>query len=170
MDRGVCRASCEVPTIGTRIRGDLVFGPILVAAALGLSNFAAAIGIGLSGVHVKVRVRVAVVFGAFEAGMPLLGLYLGRELARSFGSSSSYVGGGLLVATGAYTLFQARRNHPIRSRLQLRQLALSSSVRRSAWTTSLLVSPRHPQGAGRLGDSLHRGREHHHFACRVGTW
>jgi hypothetical protein len=35
-----------------------VFGLILIAAALGLSNFAAAIGIGLSGLDARVRIRV----------------------------------------------------------------------------------------------------------------
>jgi putative Mn2+ efflux pump MntP len=89
-----------------------VLGLILVAAALGLSNFAAAIGIGLSGVDARVRLRVAIVFGVFEAAMPLLGLFLGRQLAASFGSASSYVGGGLLVGIGGYTLFQARRRKP----------------------------------------------------------
>jgi putative Mn2+ efflux pump MntP len=87
-------------------------GLILVAAALGLSNFAVAIGIGLSGVDARVRLRVAIVFGAFEAPMPLLGLFLGRQLAASMGSASSYVGGGLLIATGCYTLFQARWRKP----------------------------------------------------------
>jgi putative Mn2+ efflux pump MntP len=89
---------------------------VLVAAALGLSNFAASIGIGLSGVDSRLRLRVAVVFGAFEAGMPVLGLLLGHSLAHSISSASSYVGGGLLIATGVFTIVQARRakslSHP----------------------------------------------------------
>jgi hypothetical protein len=32
----------------------------------GLSNFAAAIGIGLSGIDMTIRLRFALVFGAFE--------------------------------------------------------------------------------------------------------
>lgn len=82
---------------------------ILTAAALGLSNFAASIAIGLSGVDGAVRLRVALVFGAFEAAMPVLGLMVGRHIARSVGSASSYLGGGLLIATGCYTFWQARR-------------------------------------------------------------
>jgi putative Mn2+ efflux pump MntP len=92
-----------------------VFGLVLVAAALGLSNFAAAIGIGLSGTDAGVRVRVALVFGIFEAAMPLFGLVLGRQLAGSFGSSSAYIGGALLIATGGYTVLEAirkRSDHP----------------------------------------------------------
>ena len=85
---------------------------VLVALALGLSNFAASIGIGLAGVDARVRLRVGVTFGIFEATMPMVGLFLGDHLAHAIGSASAYVGGGLLVATGAYGVIQARRGGP----------------------------------------------------------
>jgi manganese efflux pump family protein len=53
----------------------------LVAFSLGLSNFAAAVGLGASGIDARTRLRVGVIFGVFETGMPLLGLLLGRSLA-----------------------------------------------------------------------------------------
>lgn len=81
---------------------------VLVAAALGLSNFAAAVGIGLSGVDARVRLRVGVAFGAFEAGMPIIGLLAGHRSAQSIGQAGAYVGGGLLVAVGGYTFLQGR--------------------------------------------------------------
>jgi putative Mn2+ efflux pump MntP len=81
---------------------------VLIAAALGLSNFAASIGIGLSGVDARQRLRVGVLFGAFETGMPIFGLLLGHRLARSIGSASSYLGGALLMAAGLYTVLGAR--------------------------------------------------------------
>lgn len=84
-------------------------GMALVAVALGLSNFSAAIGIGLSGVDGHLRIRIVFVFGFFEAAMLLAGLLVGHRLADSIGSSASYLGGGLLIATGLYTLVQARR-------------------------------------------------------------
>jgi putative Mn2+ efflux pump MntP len=59
-----------------------------------------------------VRVRVAIIFGFFEAVMPLVGLLLGHRVASSIGSAGSYLGGGLLIATGGYAFFQARRNPP----------------------------------------------------------
>lgn len=65
----------------------------LVALSLGLSNFAAAIGIGVAGVDARTRVRVGVVFGIFEAGMPILGLALGRSLASTLGHATHWVGG-----------------------------------------------------------------------------
>jgi putative Mn2+ efflux pump MntP len=84
----------------------------LTAVALGLSNFAASIGIGLSGVDANLRVRVALVFGAFEAAMPVVGLLLGHRVATSIGSASSYLGGGLLIAVGLYSVVQARHSTP----------------------------------------------------------
>src|ERR1022692_3301155 len=82
---------------------------VLVALSLGLSNFAAAIGIGVAGIDARTRVRVGVVFGIFEAGMPILGLVLGRSLASTLGHAARWVGAGLLIATGAYGLIQALR-------------------------------------------------------------
>src|ERR1700730_12777803 len=84
---------------------------LLVAASLGLSNFAAAIAIGVSGVDARTRLRVGIVFGLFEAGMPLLGLLLGHRLAGTLGHSARWIGAGLLIATGLYTLIQAFRHH-----------------------------------------------------------
>jgi len=52
-----------------------------VGASLGLSNFAAAIGIGLRGTDRRTRIRTAIAFGLFEAAMPLVGLFMGEQLA-----------------------------------------------------------------------------------------
>jgi putative Mn2+ efflux pump MntP len=55
---------------------------LLVAVSLGLSNFAAAVGIGVAGIDGRTRLRVGVVVvGAFEAGMPIVGLLLGHGSA-----------------------------------------------------------------------------------------
>ena len=82
---------------------------LLLAVALGLSNFAAAIGIGVSGVRGRDRVRVAVVFGVFEAGMPVLGVALGRGMASSLGHVAHWLGGAALVVIGVTGLVLAWR-------------------------------------------------------------
>ncbi len=85
---------------------------LLLAAALGLDNLAASIGIGVGGVRRATRVRVAVVFGLFEAGMPVLGLLLGHGLADSLGQVARGLGGALLIAVGLVQgarLVRARR-------------------------------------------------------------
>ena len=83
---------------------------LLVAVSLGLSNFAAAIGIGVAGVNAGTRLRVGLIFGIFETGMPLLGLLLGRSLAHALGHVAHWIGAGLLIATGGYAVVQAVRS------------------------------------------------------------
>jgi putative Mn2+ efflux pump MntP len=61
---------------------------LLVAGSLGLNNLAASIAIGLSGVDRATRTRTAVAFGLFEAGMPVIGLLIGRQLSHALGSAA----------------------------------------------------------------------------------
>jgi putative Mn2+ efflux pump MntP len=80
---------------------------LLVAVSLGLSNFAAAVGIGVSGIDAPTRLRVGMIFGLFETVMPILGLLLGRSLASTLGRAAHWVGAALLIATGLYAVIQA---------------------------------------------------------------
>jgi manganese efflux pump family protein len=82
---------------------------LLVAASVGMSNFAAAIAIGVSGVDAGTRLRVGLVFGAFESGMPVLGLILGQQVAEPLGHAARWLGAGLLIAVGVYALVSAAR-------------------------------------------------------------
>ncbi len=87
-----------------------VLAVLLVALSLGLSNFAASIGIGISGIDARTRWRVGVVFGVFEAGMPIAGLLLGRSLASTLGGATRWIGAALLIATGVYAVIQSLRS------------------------------------------------------------
>jgi len=106
---------------------------LLVAGSLGLSNFAASIAIGIAGVDRQLRARVALAFGLFEVGMPILGLLLGRGVAHALGSRAHIIGGSLLIATGAFGVVQAIRTTGAappaldlqRGRLWLRAASLS---------------------------------------------
>jgi manganese efflux pump family protein len=86
-----------------------IVGLLLVSLSVGLSNFAGAIGIGISGIDARTRLRVGVAFGLFEAVMPIVGLLLGQAVAGFFGHFARYAGGGILIVTGAYTIWQGRR-------------------------------------------------------------
>jgi putative Mn2+ efflux pump MntP len=102
---------------------------ILAAFAVGLGNFGASIGIGLSGVTGAMRIRVALVFGVFEAGMPLVGLLAGRGVAHELGNTSRYAGGALLIAIGAWQLAQtvrARRRGVLAPPIAMRRLLLTA--------------------------------------------
>lgn len=85
----------------------MVAALLLVAASLGLSNFAASVGIGAGGVDAGARLRVGIIFGIFETAMPVLGLLAGRGLAAPLGRAAHWTGAALLIATGAYALIQA---------------------------------------------------------------
>jgi putative Mn2+ efflux pump MntP len=104
---------------------------LLVAASVGASNFAASVAIGVSGVDARTRLRVGLVFGLFEAGMPIVGLALGSELAGTLGHAARWVGAALLIGVGVYAIVGSIRNSPgpvsaARSgRLWLSGLALS---------------------------------------------
>lgn len=82
---------------------------LLVAVSLGLSNFAASVGLGASGVDRRTRLRVGLVFGFFETAMPIIGLLAGRGAAGALGHATRWLGAALLIATGVYSLVQALR-------------------------------------------------------------
>jgi putative Mn2+ efflux pump MntP len=86
-----------------------LLGLLLVSISVGLSNFAGAIGIGLSGISARTRLRVGIAFGLFEALMPIAGLLLGQAVAGYLGHIAKYVGSAILILVGAYTIWQGRR-------------------------------------------------------------
>lgn len=83
---------------------------LLVAGSLGLNNLAASIAIGVSGVNRAARARVALAFGAFEAGMPVVGLLIGHQLSHALGSAAHIIGGLVLIAVGAQITIAATRS------------------------------------------------------------
>jgi putative Mn2+ efflux pump MntP len=111
-----------------------VYTLLLVAVSVGLSNFAAAIAIGTAGVDARTRLRVGLVFGLFESGMPLVGLVIGDRFASDLGHTGRWVGAAMLISVGIYGLVNsfrtARGGGPQRGmgggwRLLLSGLALS---------------------------------------------
>jgi putative Mn2+ efflux pump MntP len=110
-----------------------VLALLLVAVSVGLSNFGAATAIGVSGVERGLRLRVALIFGIFEAAMPVVGLLIGRSVAHDLGGSAKLVAGGVLCLTGAYAVVSelvggpraAEASGPSTGRLLLLGAALS---------------------------------------------
>jgi putative Mn2+ efflux pump MntP len=86
-----------------RYRSD-VLALVLVALSVGLDNFGAAAGIGVSGVDSHLRLRIAIIFGAFEAAMPIVGLSVGHSVAHSLGGNTKLIAGGVLCIAGGYTI------------------------------------------------------------------
>jgi manganese efflux pump family protein len=103
---------------------------VLVACSLAADNLAAAIAIGVSGVDARLRLRVGLVFGAFEACMPLIGLALGAELAGTLGQAGRWLAAVLLIGVGAYALWSGARSRETQQPLPTRigGLALAGLV------------------------------------------
>lgn len=85
---------------------------LLIAVSVGLANCAAAVAIGVSGVDARTRLRVGLVFGAFESGMPVVGLVIGSGLAGVVGQASRWLAAALLIAAGGYGLISSLRGRP----------------------------------------------------------
>ncbi len=83
---------------------------LLVAVSLGLSNLAAAIGIGAGGIDRRTRIGVGVIFGLFEAAMPVAGLLAGHGLASSLGRAADWLAAALLIAVGAASVAAGLRS------------------------------------------------------------
>ena len=87
----------------------MVAALILVAVSVGLSNLAAAIGIGAGGVDRRTRLRVAIIFGVFEAAMPVIGLLIGHGLASSLGRAVDWLAAVLLILVGCASIVTGLR-------------------------------------------------------------
>ena len=63
---------------------------LLIAAGLllplGLDTFALAAALGMAGLDKRDRLRVTLVFTAFEAGMPIAGMLIGRAAGAFLGT------------------------------------------------------------------------------------
>jgi manganese efflux pump family protein len=88
----------------------LVIALLFAAVAVGLSNLAASIGIGVTGVTARTRLQVGLVFGVFEAGMPIVGLLIGHRIASDLGQAVRWPGAILLMIVGASGLVRSLRD------------------------------------------------------------
>ena len=82
---------------------------LIVAVALGLNNFGAAIAIGVSGVDRRTEIKVATVFGLCDVVMPATGMLIGTGLAGPLGSAARWAGAGILFATAVWGLVESLR-------------------------------------------------------------
>lgn len=71
---------------------------------LGLDTFAVAAALGLAGLPRGARMRVSLLFSAFEMGMPLVGFFGGRLAGSVAGNAADYVAIVILIALGLFML------------------------------------------------------------------
>jgi putative Mn2+ efflux pump MntP len=77
---------------------------IALVLPLGLDTFAASAALGIGGLSTRERMRASLLFTAFEAAMPLVGLAIGRELENAIGTAADYVAIGVLLALAIHLL------------------------------------------------------------------
>jgi len=77
---------------------------IALVLPLGRDTFAVSAALGIGGVSAQRRMRTSVLFMAFEAGMPLVGLAIGRPLGSAIGSAADYAAIGVLLALAIHIL------------------------------------------------------------------
>jgi len=72
---------------------------------LGLDTFAVAAALGIAGLKKADRLRVTLLFTAFEVGMPLVGFFGGRLVGNMAGSAADYLAILVLIGLGVYMLW-----------------------------------------------------------------
>jgi len=81
---------------------------LLIAAGLllplALDTFALAAALGMAGLEARDRLRVALIFTAFEAGMPIAGMLIGRAAGAFLGAWAGYGAIAFLFLAGALLL------------------------------------------------------------------
>jgi manganese efflux pump family protein len=71
---------------------------------LALDTFALAAALGMAGLEARDRLRVTLVFTAFEAGMPIAGMLIGRAAGAFLGTWAGYGGIAFLFLAGVLLL------------------------------------------------------------------
>src|ERR1700736_724867 len=83
---------------------------IALILPLALDTFAIAAALGMTRLTGAQRVRISLLFAAFEGGMPVVGLLVGAGLGRVVGAWSEYIAIAGLAGIGAYMLFGSGDN------------------------------------------------------------
>lgn len=81
----------------------------LLGIVIGFNNFATALTLGTLGQR-AMQARILTVFAVFEFGIPLVGLWLGRQASQSLTDRAEILGPALLAVLGLVTLFEATRD------------------------------------------------------------
>ena len=86
---------------------------------LALDTFALAAALGMAGLEARDRLRVTLVFTAFEAGMPIAGMLIGRAAGAFLGTWAGYGGIAFLLVAGALLLRPKQQDSDETGRLRL---------------------------------------------------
>jgi putative Mn2+ efflux pump MntP len=99
------------------LRQTLITAGLLLPLAL--DTFALAAALGMAGLQGRDRMRVALVFTTFEAGMPIVGMLIGRGIGSFLGDWAGYGGIAFLFLAGALLLRPGQKESNESGRLKL---------------------------------------------------
>ncbi len=101
---------------------------VALVVPLGLDTFAIAAALGMSGLTRQDRIRVTVLFTAFEMGMPVVGIVLGAVAGNVVGKAADYVAIVILIGLGVFMLWPRRdeKDEPERAGLLARTRGLAA--------------------------------------------
>jgi len=85
---------------------------LLFVLPLGLDTLAVSAALGVRGVSPRERLRIGLLFAAFEAGMPIVGLLLGRAAGYAIGDAAEYVAIAILGLLGLWMVVHDDDEHP----------------------------------------------------------
>lgn len=107
----------------------MIWQLLFLGVALGMNNALAAVALGTMNMKRSHQLRTALLFGLFEALMPVLGLFIGEEVAGLLGDNSRFIGVAVLVVLGAYLLLKRPEDNPdVPKRLGMQSLILGLAL------------------------------------------
>jgi len=92
---------------------------IALILPLALDTFAVSAAIGVAGIDKSERLRLSLVFAAFEGLMPLVGFLIGARLGNAIGGAADYIAGILLMLLGLYMLVKEDEDDELRAVSQM---------------------------------------------------
>ncbi|MFF4835368.1 manganese efflux pump MntP family protein [Streptomyces sp. NPDC001315] len=88
----------------------MIWEMLVLGFVLSLDNFRVSIALGTIPFGLKRAVQVALIFGLWDAIMPLVGMLIGRQIGESVGDVADLVGAAALGGYGLYLVISALRN------------------------------------------------------------
>ncbi len=90
---------------------------------LALDTFVVSAALGIAGISRRDRLRVSLILSGFEAGMPLVGFFVGASLGSVIGQYADYAAALVLAGTGAWMLRPGAENEKDEQNVQLLESA-----------------------------------------------
>jgi putative Mn2+ efflux pump MntP len=79
---------------------------VVLGIAMGMNNALASVALGAMRMPRREQLRIALVFGLFEALMPVIGVMIGEQVAGLVGKRARWIGIALLTGFGLYSLLK----------------------------------------------------------------